>query len=125
EIEIEVVPGVCSPLAAVALLGLPLTCQAERLAILPALYHVRDLAQTLAWAEVVVLLKVSRVYSQVWTFLQQEQLLESSVVVEWVGHPHQRIYAPLTLHPQLELSYFSLLMIWKQPDRMTGILGLA
>lgn len=125
EIEIEVVPGVCSPLAVAALLGLPLTCQAERLAILPALYHIRDLEQTLAGAEVVVLLKVSRVYAQAWACLQQQQLLESSVVVEWAGHPQQRIYAPLTHHPQLELSYFSLLVVWKRPDLVPGILGLA
>ena len=37
-VRVEAIAGVSSPMAAAAALGIPLTCQAEKLAILPALY---------------------------------------------------------------------------------------
>ncbi|HEY9846693.1 MAG TPA: precorrin-2 C(20)-methyltransferase, partial [Candidatus Caenarcaniphilales bacterium] len=74
--QVETIPGICSPLAAAAALGLPLTTSRDRLAILPALYHVSELSAVLAWADVVVLLKVSSVYEQVWSLLKAHRLLE-------------------------------------------------
>ena len=55
--------------------------QGDRLAIIPALHHLEDLRQALVWAEVVVLLKVSSVYPQVWQQLKQLNLLPHSSVV--------------------------------------------
>ena len=81
EAVIKLVPGVCSPMAAASLLGLPLTIRQERLVVLPALYHVGELEAVLDWADVVVLMKVSSVYEQVWKVLQQRSLLSQSWVV--------------------------------------------
>jgi precorrin-2/cobalt-factor-2 C20-methyltransferase len=111
EAKIETIPGICSPLAAAAALGLPLTVQGDRLAILPALHRLADLAAVLAWAEVVVLLKVSRVYPQVWQTLNELQCLDRSYVVVRAGTGQQVIYRDLQKHPNLELPYFSLLVI--------------
>ena len=36
--KVVAIAGVASPMAAAAALGIPLTCQAERMAVLPALY---------------------------------------------------------------------------------------
>lgn len=109
EARVEAIPGVCSPLAAIANLGLPLTLKGDRLVILPALYQPEELEAVLKWADVVVLMKVSSVYEQVWTVLAQHQLLHQSYVVEWATLPQQVIHNPLK--PELQLHYFSLLIV--------------
>lgn len=111
EAMVKIVPGVCSPMAAAAALGLPLTIRQERLAILPALYTVEELAAVLDWADVVVLMKVSSVYDQVWKVLQQRDLLDSSWVIERATLPEMIIYSDLGDRPNLKLSYFSLLIV--------------
>jgi len=111
EARVEAVPGVCSPLAAAAALGIPLTVRQERLVVLPALYAIAELETVVQWAEVIVLLKVSSVYAQVWQVLERYQLLEHSAVVEWATLPHQVMHRDLQTKPQLELPYFSLLIV--------------
>jgi precorrin-2/cobalt-factor-2 C20-methyltransferase len=111
EITIETVPGVCSPMAIASVLGIPLTVNQQKMAVLPALYAVQELEAALDWAEVVVLLKVSSVYAQVWQILAQRNLLASSAIVEQATFPEQKIYRDLQNHPQLDLSYFSVLLI--------------
>lgn len=108
---VEVVPGVCSPLAASAALGLPLTVRHQRLVVLPALYHPRELEKVLEWADVIVLMKVSSVYQQVWLVLQEHGLLQQSYVVEWATLPQQVIHNDLENQPQLALHYFSLMIV--------------
>ncbi|HCF30279.1 MAG TPA: precorrin-2 C(20)-methyltransferase [Cyanobacteria bacterium UBA11049] len=111
EAVIKLVPGVCSPMAAASVLGLPLTIRQERLVVLPALYHVGELEAVLDWADVVVLMKVSSVYEQVWKVLQQRSLLSQSWVVERATLPDMIIYADLSDRPTLKLPYFSLLIV--------------
>jgi precorrin-2/cobalt-factor-2 C20-methyltransferase len=111
EAVIKLVPGVCSPMAAASLLGLPLTIRQQRLVVLPALYHVGELEAVLDWADVVVLMKVSSVYEQVWKVLQQRSLLSQSWVVERATLPDMVIYADLSDRPTLKLPYFSLLIV--------------
>ena len=108
---IKTVPGVCSPLAAVAALGIPLTVRNQKLAILPALYSLAELEEALSWAEVTVLMKVSTVYPQVWQILAKHRLLQQAAIVEWATLPNQIIYRNLQQYPQLNLSYFSLLVV--------------
>ena len=111
EAIIETVPGVCSPTAAASDLQIPLTVRNQRLTILPAMYTLADLETALDSAEVVVLLKVSSVYQQVWQILQKRGLLKSSWVVEKASCSDRKIYRNLQLHPDLKLPYFSLLLI--------------
>lgn len=111
EAKVETIPGVCSPLAAVAALGIPLTVRSQRLAIVPALYQVSELETVLDWADVVVLMKMSSVYPQVWQILARRELLDRSYVVERATLPQQVIYANLRDRPELKLSYFSLLIV--------------
>ncbi len=115
QVKIETVPGVCSPMAVASVLQLPLTVSSQRLAILPALYNLEQLESVLTWADVVVLLKVSSVYSQVWQILRHFNLLERSWVVEWATQPEQVIYGNLGDHRDLQLSYFSLLIVQVNP----------
>lgn len=111
EALVETVPGVCSPMAAASVLGLPLTVRSQRLVVLPALYRVQELENVLNWADVVVLLKVSSVYEQVWQVLQQHDLLDRSYVVERATSPDMVIHRNLRDRPQLKLPYFSLLIV--------------
>lgn len=114
ELVVKTVPGVCSPMAAAAVLGLPLTKRQERLVVLPALYAVEELEAVLDWADVVVLMKVSSVYEKVWKVLQRRDLLDSSWVVERATLPQQVIYTDLRDRPTLKLPYFSLLIVQLQ-----------
>ncbi|MGB5968691.1 MAG: precorrin-2 C(20)-methyltransferase [Spirulinaceae cyanobacterium] len=111
QVAIETVPGVCSPLAAAHALGIPLTVRSQRLAVLPALYHPGELEEVIVWADVVVLLKVSSVYQQVWQILHKHKLLKSSWVIEKATFPDQVIYHNLEERSQLKLPYFSLLIV--------------
>lgn len=115
-VEVEVVAGVCSPLAAAAVLGVPLTVRSQSLAILPAIYHLEELEQALAWGDVVVLMKFASIYPQVWQVLQQRGLLERSWVIQEATLPTQQIFTDLGSHPNLKLSYFSILVIENRPD---------
>ncbi|WP_250121187.1 precorrin-2 C(20)-methyltransferase [Chroococcidiopsis sp. CCMEE 29] len=111
EAAIQLIPGVCSPMAAASVLGLPLTIRQERLAVLPALYQVEELEAVLEWADVVVLMKVSSVYEQVWQVLKQQSLLSKSWVIERATLPDMVIYSDLSDRPNLKLPYFSLLIV--------------
>lgn len=107
----ETVPGICSPMAAVAALGIPLTIREQRLAVLPALYNLKELESVLNWADVVVLMKVSSTYKRVWEILRHRHLLDNTYVVEWASLPTQKIYRGLRDRPSLQLSYFSLAIV--------------
>ena len=111
DVKIETISGVCSIMAIASVLEIPLTVNRQKLVVLPALYSVEELKTALDWAEVVVLLKVSSVYEQVWQILQAQNLLNSSSIVEKATFPEQKIYRDLTNLPKLELSYFSILLI--------------
>lgn len=117
QLVVEKIPGVCSPMAAAAALGLPLTILDQKLVILPALHTMGDLETVLDWAEVVVLMKVSSVYPQVWQILQKKGLLETSWVIERASLPEQVIYDNLSDRPYLDLPYFSLMVIQGIPTR--------
>ncbi len=111
EAVVKTVPGVCSPMAAASVLGIPLTVRSQRLAILPALYTTGELEAVLQWADVVVLMKVSSVYEQVWQTLKQHQLLDSASIVLRATLPNQVIYNGLRNRPYLKLPYFSVLIV--------------
>ncbi|MEM8720050.1 MAG: precorrin-2 C(20)-methyltransferase [Cyanobacteria bacterium P01_G01_bin.39] len=111
EVTIETVPGVSSPMAIASSLNIPLTVYQQRLLILPVLYSVPELETALNYADVIVLLKISSVYQQVWQLLESTNLLDSSVVIEKATFPEQKIYRNLRVYPQLDLSYFSIMLI--------------
>lgn len=111
QVVVQMIPGVCSPMAAASALGLPLTIRGDRLVVLPALYNVKELETILDWADVLVLMKVSSVYEQVWQVLHRRQLLAQAWVVERATLPDQVIYQDLRDRPSLKLPYFSLLIV--------------
>jgi precorrin-2/cobalt-factor-2 C20-methyltransferase len=105
------IPGICSPLAAAAELGIPLTIQGEKLVILPAIYHVNEFESALDYGDVIVLMKVSSVYQQIWQILERRGLLQHSWAIAKATLPDRVIYADLRDRPDLKLPYFSLLIV--------------
>ena len=79
--KIETIPGVCSAMAIASALKIPLTVNRQKLIVLPAIYSVQELETALDLAEVVILLKVSSVYKEVWHILLSRNLLGSSANV--------------------------------------------
>ncbi|MGD1951590.1 MAG: precorrin-2 C(20)-methyltransferase [Leptolyngbyaceae cyanobacterium] len=116
-VEITTVPGVCSPLAAMAALNMPLSLGAEKIAILPVLYDVSELPHALEWAEVVVLMKVASVFGQVWQTLQDLELLERASLVERVGSPEEKRYLNLLNLADYKPPYFSILIVRRHDYR--------
>lgn len=115
EAKVDAIPGVCSPMATATALGLPLTVRSQRLTVLPALYSIQELEAVLPTSDVIVLMKMSSVYAQIWSLLQKKELLAQSHVVEWATHPQQKVYKDLSDRPQLKLSYFSIMVIYCNP----------
>ena len=113
--QIEAIPGVCAPLAAAAVVGQPLTQQHQRLAVLPGVYAPAELETALAWADVIVVMKFSSVYRQIWQILAQHQLLQRSYIVQSATTADQIVYAGLGDLPDLSLPYFSLLVTQVRP----------
>lgn len=110
-VVVETIPGVCSPMAAASVLGIPLTVRSQRLMILPTLYHLDELETALSAAEVVVLMKFSSFVSQVWELLQGKGLLDRTSIVERATQSDQVIYKSLKDLDQVQLSYFSVMII--------------
>lgn len=109
--KIQTIPGVSSPLAVAAILGIPLTIKAQKLIVLPAIYSMGELEKALDLADVLVLMKVSSVYQEVWNVLAQRNLLTSSYIVEKATLPDMILYEGLSDRAYLKLPYFSLLIV--------------
>lgn len=117
---VQAIPGVCSPMAAASVLSLPLTIRTEKLVVLPAIYQVGELEAVLDWADVVVLMKVSSVYERVWQVLRDRNLLENSHVIERATLPNMKVYNDLRDRPNLQLPYFSLLIVQRPRSLKTN-----
>ncbi len=108
---VKAIAGISSPMAAAAAVGIPLTYQHQRLTVLPVLYSAEQLETALRSAEVIVLMKVSSVYSQVWKILANHQLLGRSHIVQNATRSNQIVYSDLQHHPDLKLPYFSIMIV--------------
>ncbi len=112
QIPIRTLPGICSPLAAAAALGVPLSVWDETVVILPAMYDRAKVQQALNWAEVVVLMKVASVFDWLWEELARRQWLDRAALVEWVGGDRQQCFPSLAPLQHHRPPYFSLVMVW-------------
>ncbi len=114
QLPIQIIPGVCSPLAAAAALGQPLSIGSERIAILPALYTLEEIEQACQWADVVVLMKVASVFPQIYDWLEQKQGLSHASLIEWISSEKQRFWTDLRELAEYQPPYFSLMILRTQ-----------
>lgn len=111
-IPIRTLPGICSPLAAAAALGVPLSVWDETVVILPAMYDHTKIQQAFDWAEVVVLMKVAAVFDWLWEELARREWLDRAAMVEWVGGDRQQCFPSLAPLQHHRPPYFSLVIVW-------------
>ncbi|MGK7910400.1 MAG: precorrin-2 C(20)-methyltransferase [Synechococcus sp.] len=110
-LDIQVLPGVCSPLAAAAALKIPLSVWEEGVAILPAMHRINELDGILSWADVVVLMKLSSVFDRIYDTLERRNLLERTGLVEWLGWPQQQVFHSLIGMQDYRPPYFSIAIV--------------
>ena len=112
-LPVEVVPGVTSLAAAAGRLVEPLVQGSERLAVLPAVYDPAEIEAVLDRFEVVVLMKINKVFGEVRDLLARKNLLDRSAFVAMVGRPEERISRTLDRLPPGAVPYMSLLVVRK------------
>jgi len=114
QVDVEIVPGVSSALAAAAACGQVLVEGDERLAVMPAAEGLSSLGPLLEKFDSVVLLKVGRHLGAVRAALEANGLLESSYLVSRLGCGNEeRIVSMSDVNMEQEgnLGYFSTIVI--------------
>lgn len=111
DIRVEIIPGISSINAAAAAAGIPLGMAGERIAILPATYEDHELRKTLEEFDTIVLMKVSRVFDQVYALLQERGLINKAVFIRRVGSPQQEVVFDVSTLIGKELDYLSMLIV--------------
>jgi precorrin-2/cobalt-factor-2 C20-methyltransferase len=91
----------------------PLVQGSERLAILPAVYSPEEIEEVLDRFEVVVLMKINKVFSRILEILEKKDLLHCAAFVSMVGLPEERVIRRLRDVPPGSVPYMSLLVIRK------------
>jgi precorrin-2/cobalt-factor-2 C20-methyltransferase len=113
-----VVPGVASPTAAAAALGLPLAAGNDALAILPAQLDDERLGIALAACDVGAIIKLGRHFARVRGLLGRLGLADHAHYVEHATMADQRI-VPLAAIDPASVPYFSLIIV-RRPGSAAG-----
>ena len=108
---VEVLPGVSSIMAAAASSGTPLVTHGQRLAILPAVYGIDDLAEAITSYDSIVLMKVNRTLLQALANLETLGLGDKAVYVRRATTPEEQVVLDVKGLSGEHLDYFSLLII--------------
>lgn len=110
-----VVPGIMSFGAAAARLGRVLARRRDSYTILSSLLPEDRLEALIAASDAVAILKVGRRLPRLKAILARQGLLETAVLVAWVGWPEERI-VPLADWPEAEAApYFALVLAGPRP----------
>ncbi len=119
EIEVETIPGVSSFAAAAATTGVTLAEEDETFAIIPAAYGVEVINHLLDEFDTLALLKVKPLVDEVIELLEQRELLATSVFIEKVGSPEERIVRDVASLKGEKVNYLSLMLV-QNPKRVRG-----
>ena len=112
---IEIIPGISSINTAAAAAGIPLVEAEERLAVIPATAGMGKVIEALAAFDTVVLLKVKPLYGELLEVLARMGRERSTVFVERVGSPRQKVLTGLAAMAGHSPDYLSL-MIVRRPE---------
>jgi len=112
--EVEVIPGVTSVTAVAAALQRPLSARNEVLTIIPGTLDEKDLADRVAAADALAIMKVGRHLPKIRRVLETQGLWEHAGYVERATLANQRI-APLSEAPD-KAPYFSMILVTKGAD---------
>ena len=101
-------------MAAAARAQVPLATQEQRLAILPAVYGIDDLAEVASGIDTLVLMKVSPILVQALANLEGLDLKGRSTFVRRVTTAQERVVYDLSELGDEDLDYFSILIVQNQ-----------
>ncbi len=119
EVEVETIPGVSSFAAAAATTGVTLAEEDETFAIIPAAYGVAVIDHLLDEFDTLALLKVKPLVDEVIELLERRELLTTSVFIEKVGSPDERIVRDVASLKGEKVNYLSLMLV-QNPKRERG-----
>jgi precorrin-2/cobalt-factor-2 C20-methyltransferase len=119
EVEVETIPGVSSFAAAAATTGVTLAEEDETFAIIPAAYGVEVIDHLLDEFDTLALLKVKPLVDEVIELLERRELLTTSVFIEKVGSPDERIVRDVASLKGEKVNYLSLMLV-QNPKRERG-----
>lgn len=109
-VPVEVVPGVTAMSAAWTAAGMPITWGDDRLAVLTGTSGKSDLADAMAQADALVVMKTGRHLDKVRDALVQSRKAAGAIVVEFAEMPQERV-RPLDEVGGSELPYFSIILV--------------
>lgn len=116
---VETIPGVSSFSAAAAAAEVTLAEEDETFAIIPAAYGVEVIDHLLDEFDTLVLLKVKPLVDAVVELLEKRDLIATSVFVEKVGSPDERVVRDVAGLKGTQVNYLSLLLV-RNPKRVRG-----
>jgi len=119
EVEVETIPGVSSFAAAAATTGVTLAEEDETFAIIPAAYGVEVIDHLLDEFDTLALLKVKPLVDEVIDLLERRDLLATSVFIEKVGSPDERVIRDVARLMGEKVNYLSLMLV-QNPKRVRG-----
>ena len=112
DIQVEVIPGVSSIMAASADAKMPLVQANETLAVIPMTRdNIAELEQVLQNFDTIVLMKVYRVLDQIIALLDKLDLLEKAILVERASHLESRVITNLREFNDRQVHYLSLIIV--------------
>lgn len=118
-VEVETIPGVSSFAAAAATTGVTLAEEDETFAIIPAAYGVEVINHLLDEFDTLALLKVKPLIDEIIELLEQRDLLATSVFIEKVGSPEERVIRDVASLKGSKVNYLSLMLV-QNPKRVRG-----
>ena len=110
-LEAEVIPGVSSVMAAAASSGMPLVTHGQRLTILPKVYGIDDLRETITNSDTTVLMEVNRDLLQALANLEKLGLTGKATYVRQASTARESVVEDISKISDEDLDYFSLLII--------------
>ena len=119
EVDVETIPGVSSFAAAAATTGVTLAEEDETFAIIPAAYGIEVINHLLDEFDTLALLKVKPLIDEVVELLERRDLLATSVFIEKVGSPDERIVRDVASLKGEKVNYLSLMLV-QNPKRVRG-----
>ena len=112
--DVEIVPGVNSVSACASVVERPLVARSEVLTIVPATLPAEELAEKIANAEAISVMKVGRHLRKVKDILTDQNLMQYAHYIERATLPNQKVM-PLKDAPE-KAPYFSMILVSKGND---------
>jgi precorrin-2/cobalt-factor-2 C20-methyltransferase len=111
DLDVEVIPGVSSVMAAAASSGMPLVTHGQRLTILPKVYGIDDLMEAIANSDTTVLMEVDRDLLQALASREKLGLSGKATFVRQASTARETVVDDISKLEAEDLDYFSLLII--------------